>query len=510
MRSARLAPFWSALLSSSLLVACVVDEPESLGTFTQPSQCGPTWDAQEVEKYNGTLGATSAFVTRHERRVGYQVPTGCTGTLISDDLFISAGHCSWAAGQSVRFNYQNAPDGTARSTVDFPVAQVVEQEYNASWDYAIVRLSGSPGREYGHAIVAPIDPPAGSLLAIIHHPNHLPKQVHVGPLLDYTAALGANWFRHQVDTEGGGSGAGILDTAGRLVGIHTNGGCKTTAPLGGNEGIRMSRLVQHSPTLAALSRSKLVWRHSGGKISIWSLEPDGTRHGWAVEHGPFDGWTPISLSENRLLWRHTTGQASLWTIDDAGNYVSSVAHGPYDGWTPVSYANHRLLWRHTSGKISLWSVDDLGNYAGHIEHGPFPGWTAVNYANNRILWKHDTGQASLWVVDDAGHYLSSVAHGPYAGWSPLSYSNGEILWRHTSGVTSFWSVNRLGNLLSYVENGPYAGWTPIANVDGRQIWQHSSGTLSYWNTNSDGAYLGHVEHGPFAGWSALLTTGGRP
>ena len=51
---------------------------------------------------------------------------------------------------------------TANRTRDFAVTAVVEQELTASWDYAIVRLAGSPGRTYGHAQIAAVDPPAGS------------------------------------------------------------------------------------------------------------------------------------------------------------------------------------------------------------------------------------------------------------------------------------------------------------------------------------------------------------
>jgi hypothetical protein len=506
-------PVLSAFLGGGLLVGCAAEGPSPpLAAAQLETQCGPTWDAQQVEQYDGTLGMTQGFVARHERRVGYQVGTGCSGTLISDDLFLSAGQCGYQVGDTIRFDYQIDRASNPRAARDFSVIAVLEQEYSSDWDYAIVRLAGQPGNEYGHASVAPIDPVIGEPLTIIGHPVHQAKQVHVGPLLDYAANTGPNWFRHHVDTRGGNSGSGVLDRHGRLIGVHTNGtpfGCGIPGSTDGNAAMRMSQLVTRSPTLAALSRSKLVWTHVGGGVSIWTVDPYGDFYSYA-EHGPFDGWTPISLQDNRLMWRHTNGAVSLWIIDDAGNHVSYKEHGPFDGWTAVSYANRRLLWRHTSGLISLWTVDDAGNYVSHAEHGPFDGWTAVGYANSRILWTHTTGQASFWVVDENGGHLGYRAHGPFDGFTPLSYSNGELLWKHTSGKVSFWSLDREGNRLTGYESPAMAGWEPIAGGDRRFIYRDGAGSVRYANTDSDGVILSFVDHGPHAGWTPQITAAGRP
>jgi Trypsin-like peptidase domain len=473
------------------------------------SQCGPAWDAQAVERYDGTLGIPTYFVARHESRVGYHVNVGCSGTLISDDLFLSAGHCGYAVGHTVRFDYQNAPDGTARATRDYAVAQVVEQENNGTWDYAIVRLSGGPGREFGHANIAAIDPPVGSQVTIIGHPAGRPKEIHAGPVLDYASGVGANWFRHQVDTVGGNSGSGVLNADGQLVGIHTNAGCVTTTPVGGNSAVRLSQLVPHSPTLQALTRSKILWRHDTGQVSLWNLDASGAYLS-NVNYAPGAGWTPMSYSNNRLMWRHDDGRISYWVLNDASAHLSFAESGPYAGWTAVNHANGRVLWRHSSGKISLWTVNEVGNYVSHKEYGPYAGWTAVNYANNHVLWRHDSGQISFWRVNDASDFVSSAAYGPYAGWTALGYENGELMWRHTDGRTSAWTMNRDVAQLSYAESGPYGGWTPATLSDRKLMWRHSTGKISFWTVNSYGNLMSYREHGPYAGWTALFTTGGRP
>lgn len=503
---------------SAMPTPSIAPAPVDASKFEEPrrdvgpgieSQCGPSWDAQPVETYNGGAGIPTYFVARHESRVGYHVEAGCSGTLISDDLFLSAGHCGYAVGNTVRFDYQNAPNGTARTTRDFPVTQVVEQENAGAWDYAIVRLGNSPGREYGHAAIAAIDPPAGSTVTIIGHPARRPKEIHAGPVLDYSSTIGANWFRHQVDTVGGNSGSGVLNANGQLVGVHTNAGCNTGNPVEGNSAMRMSQLVPHSPTLQALTRAKVLWRHTSGEISLWTVDAAGNYLSNA-NHAPGASWTPLSYSNNRLLWRNSDGRISYWTLNDANQHLTFAENGPYAGWTAVNHASDRVLWRSTTGEISLWTVNSVGNYVSHVNHGPFAGWTAVNYANNHILWRHDTGKISLWRVDDAGTYLGHYEYGPYAGWTALSYENGEILWRHTDGRTSLWTMNRAGAGLAYAEHGPIAGWTAVGVSDRKQLWRDGAGKLSLWTVNSYGSFLSYVEHGPFAGWVPLLTSGGRP
>ncbi|HEU4539308.1 MAG TPA: hypothetical protein VFS00_34545 [Polyangiaceae bacterium] len=72
-----------------------------------------------------------------------------------------------AAGARRATKGQSAPNVAARPTRDVTVTAVVEQENNASYGCAIVRLSGEPGREFGHTTIANTDPPPSTLVAII-------------------------------------------------------------------------------------------------------------------------------------------------------------------------------------------------------------------------------------------------------------------------------------------------------------------------------------------------------
>jgi hypothetical protein len=86
-------------------------KPEAKKSYSDflESQCGAADDSQPVEQYDGTLGVTTAFVNNNQRPVGqlqwndnlasiYTNPGNvsgvrwCTGTLITNDLFLTAGH----------------------------------------------------------------------------------------------------------------------------------------------------------------------------------------------------------------------------------------------------------------------------------------------------------------------------------------------------------------------------------------------------------------------------------
>jgi Trypsin-like peptidase domain len=473
------------------------------------SQCGPTWDAQPIEQYNGNAGIPTLFTAFHESRVGYH-SGGCSGTLISDDLFLSAGHCNYAVNDVVYFNYQNAPDGMPRTAQGFVVSQVVEQELNANRDYAIVRLAGSPGREFGHANLAAVDPPAGTTLTIIGHPAGRPKEIHAGLAVGTPSTIGSNWFVHWVDTEPGSSGSGVLDPEGRLVGIHTDGGCQGY-PFNGNNALRISQLIVHSPTLTSLTRNKVLWRYNTTSlVSLWTVSALGA-FVTASTFDPGAGWSPLTYSNNRLIWRNTDGRISYWRLNDANTPQSYVEAGPYFGWRAVSAANDRVLWRNpTTNNIWLNSVDANGTLLSSVHHTIPPGWTPVNYANNHILWRHSSGLTSLWRVDEAGNYVSSAGFDPGAGWIPVWYENGQLLWRHTDGRISMWNLTRDNVHLSQAVSAAVPGWTALLFSDRKIAWRHTSGQFSLWNINSYGNFLSDYAHNVGLDWTPIAIAGARP
>jgi V8-like Glu-specific endopeptidase len=255
--------------------------------------CGAIDDSQPVEQYNGALGVTRAFVDAHQTAVGqlqwndnlaaiYTNPgtvsgaRWCTGTLISNDLFISAGHCfdqtggGWerprvngtmniissqeiATRMHVNFNFQVDPAGNPRPEQSFPILQLVEVRLGGL-DFAITRLGGNPGASFGVTRVSTTDAAIGDMICIIGHPAGQRKRIEAGPTTDVS---GTTISYNDIDTMGGNSGSGILRASdGRIVGIHTNGGCNAQGT-GSNSGVRIASIIAQSPVLQSLTRPKL-------------------------------------------------------------------------------------------------------------------------------------------------------------------------------------------------------------------------------------------------------------
>ena len=246
-----------ALACTSLLIGCV-EAPEDtdldLDETEQPTICGPTDDSQFVNSYTGTLGVSTTYVQTHKGSKAALETTAtasssakyCSGSLISSNLFLTAGHCvdSTTIGDYVAFNYERAAGSTTLLTQTHVRVDAIVEDDVGGVDYAILRLAGTPGATWGTTPVAAADPATGATIAIIGHPNRQPKMIEAGSV----ASFSGNYLRYgNVDTLGGSSGSGVLNSSGQLVGVHTNGGCTATG--GTNSGIRISRIRAVSSVL---------------------------------------------------------------------------------------------------------------------------------------------------------------------------------------------------------------------------------------------------------------------
>lgn len=253
--------------------------------------CGVADDSQPVEQYDGSLGVTQAFVRAHQSPVAqvqwnddlaatYTNPGNVSGvrwgsgTMVGPDLFLTCGHLfdadpnGWviprqngtssaitpqqaARSMHLNFDFQVDQNGVQRAEVSYPITQLIEFRLGGL-DMALCRIGGSPGRVHGWTEFATTNPAEGDMLAIIGHPAGRPKRIEAGPATTVEPAV----LRYNdIDTLGGNSGSGILHAAtGRLVGVHTNGGCNV-ARTGSNSGVAIAALVAASPTLRKLTPS---------------------------------------------------------------------------------------------------------------------------------------------------------------------------------------------------------------------------------------------------------------
>jgi V8-like Glu-specific endopeptidase len=221
------------------------DEP--LATVEQNTICGTKDDSQFVNDYRGNLGPTKAFVKAHQGPVGAMETTAgatsskfCSGTMISADLFITAGHCadSTTVGEFVAFNYERAAgSATLLAQSHFRISAVVEDALGGL-DYAILRLEGKPGNIFGITPIRTSPLSIGEAATIIGHPAGKPKMIESGTISGFSGDYAQYG---NIDTLGGNSGSGMLDANGNLVIIHTNGGCTRSG--GANSGVQASKIA---------------------------------------------------------------------------------------------------------------------------------------------------------------------------------------------------------------------------------------------------------------------------
>lgn len=254
------------------------------------SLCPGTGDLQDVRDYDGSLGQTQAFVTRHKNPVGRIAANQlCSGTLIARDLFLTAGHCVDAirvGSSNVDFNYEKlaGEDGTAPFTSSRIVRVVEDGRPVSGLDYAIFELEGNPGDAFGVALIEEFTPAEGHLITIIQHPMARRKEIEVGRAKGFSHEA---IFYDDLDTEIGSSGAGILDDAGRLVGVHTGGKCDLSSS---NQGVRMDRIIEASATVRSLLPGTLLARKA--KVSRLQVQDFGA--------GPMD--TSETVDAEALAW----------------------------------------------------------------------------------------------------------------------------------------------------------------------------------------------------------------
>jgi V8-like Glu-specific endopeptidase len=469
--------------------------PDDLYTAILESQCGATDDSQPVEQYDGTLGVTRAFVDAQERPVGqlqwnddlaaiYTNPGNvsgvrwCTGALIGDNLFLTAGHCfdrtanGWglprvngtntvissqeiATRMHVNFNFQVDPVGNPRPEQSFAVTQLIEYRLG-NLDFAILRLEGDPHLAFGTGAVAVADAAEDDPIAIIGHPAGQPKRIEAGPVTDLT---GDRITYNDIDTLGGNSGSAIwLSPAATIVGVHTNGGCTTTGG-GANFGMRIGSILPASPTLQALTNGQLDAKVVLGETAI---------------AGP----GLAALGDRMVLsWTGTDEQhhVNVISTDDSVSFHSKVTLGELAIGGPALAAGDGRLFLAWSGvdelhHLNVLASDDGVTFFNKVTLEDFsPFAPALAYGGGRV-W-------IAWTGADANRSLNVMSSA-----DGVSFQN-----KVTLGDNSF-----SGPGLTWVNGRLYLAWAGTDEGRTLNVMSSADGTTfddkrTFWGDNSHAA-----------------------
>jgi V8-like Glu-specific endopeptidase len=201
-------------------------EPSALDT-SNPNAV--TFDAPTLQ--------ASENLCSSERFLNDPTAAFCSGTLIDDDLVLTAGHCvtSRAECQSTRFvfNYYRTSAQTMHTvtTADiFSCASIVAREQRTvsgrQLDYAILRLDRAATPRF---TPAPVRTATGALtanqgVAVIGSGSGIPFKIDAGGTIRDARSSTVDYFVATTDTFGGSSGSGVYDTASyAVVGILVRG-----------------------------------------------------------------------------------------------------------------------------------------------------------------------------------------------------------------------------------------------------------------------------------------------
>jgi len=181
-----------------------------LGAPAPHAQCGPTLDLTPINQYQGAL----AWVQDREDAV-VLIDGDCTGTLIDAlprPVVLTAGHCVAVGDQAlVAFNVEDSADG------DPTVTGGTVFEQSMAPDYALLQLDRLP-----RVTPSLLSSRISEDLAVIQHPRGGPKAIAVGTL---AGACNEQIYYTDLDTLVGSSGAAVLNDAGYVIGVHTDGDC---------------------------------------------------------------------------------------------------------------------------------------------------------------------------------------------------------------------------------------------------------------------------------------------
>lgn len=171
---------------------------------------------------------------------------GCTVTHVGNGIAITAGHCF--ARNNFEGVRQNLPcsdskyntqwgftynlDGTGEGTsyLQSECVEIIATEMNIQRDYAIFRVSPIPPAHLEPSLgTAEI----GTKISIYSHPKKRPLEWSTWCTVEgFVKKSKDNQFYYSCDTEGGSSGAAVLDRDLRIVGIHNY----YTDRIGGRDG----------------------------------------------------------------------------------------------------------------------------------------------------------------------------------------------------------------------------------------------------------------------------------
>jgi hypothetical protein len=180
--------------------------------------------------FNASTLQSSYNLCSTERFLSDPTPAFCSGTLIDDDLVLTAGHCitSATACANTRFVfkfYRTAANvlQTVTTADIFSCTSIVARQQatvnGRNLDYAIVRLDRPATPRFTPAPIRAGNSamPVGANVAVIGSGSGIPFKIDAGGSVRDARSATLDYFIASTDTFGGNSGSGVYETSGYTV-----------------------------------------------------------------------------------------------------------------------------------------------------------------------------------------------------------------------------------------------------------------------------------------------------
>ncbi len=194
----------------------------SLGALTLVVACGAPIEhesqtdvvigSNDLTYYNARDGISGA--------IGIMSRIGCTATHIGGGYIVTAGHCVTHTSCSSLFDVTWGYTDTNRKGVGrSQCTQVVAREFNDERDYAILKVSNPP--KFSLPLNMVQRPAKSDSITIYSHPSSRP--LSWSGWCRVAGEFDGKRFSYNCDTEGGSSGAVVLNRDMEVVGVHNVG-----------------------------------------------------------------------------------------------------------------------------------------------------------------------------------------------------------------------------------------------------------------------------------------------
>ena len=155
----------------------------------------------------------------------------CSGTLVDDDIIVTAGHClaDERGCRATRFVFDFFYEAEGRlATIDgddvYGCGELLVTHNDGNLDFAFARLdrpvvNRMPARVRSEDLALP----QGAPVTLVGFPGGVPVKIDGGGHVIDPRAFRRDWFQATMDAFGGNSGSGVFDADGRIAGILSRG-----------------------------------------------------------------------------------------------------------------------------------------------------------------------------------------------------------------------------------------------------------------------------------------------